>query len=312
MMSFERLAKARDNYIRLCGDEPLPSCAATDAQLTAIQFLLDNSMVPYTDFAVFNPYGTRVERKLKYVQHYMNSEGKWRASEVPGPATVEQWRACWDVFAVAAISLDVISPAVLARYAKRFEERCARYPLSWHVCARAEDRCRSEWMEAERRRQDRFASEHPHMAVFDASKPWNSVFREAADSMEYWNQELQEPAMLYAATRAGQAPSYVHQQGEQAEDQAHLPKRRSKGKGKGGKSGLKAGQGRHPIQTGAYYRTNYQGKPICVTFNKGGCNDKCSRAHQCSYCLGPHASTQCDSGPSKKRKTQASAAASAM
>ena len=102
MLSHALLSKARDRYVQACGDEPLPSCAASDAQLTALQFLLDNRMAPYADFAVFNPYGARVERKLKYVQHFMNSEGQWRATEVPGPSTLEQWKVCWDVFAVAS------------------------------------------------------------------------------------------------------------------------------------------------------------------------------------------------------------------
>ena len=301
MMSQELLKRARDRYIQTCGDEPLPSCAATDAQLTALNFLLDNGMAPYTDFAIFNPHGARVERKLKFVQHYMNAEGKWRASEVPGPATLDQWKSCWDVFAVAAISLDVVAPATLARYAKRFEERCGRYPLSWYICARAEDRCRAEWMPAERRRQERFAAEHPHIAVLDQGKPWNSVLREAADSIEYWTQELQEPALLHAATRAVQAPSFVRQQSEQQEDEPMPPPDKKKGKGKGGK---------HPRRSGTYYRTDKWGTAICVSFNRGFCNDKCKRAHLCSLCLGQHPSTKCGLGANKRQKTQAGAASS--
>ena len=302
MMSRELIKQARDRYVQTCGDEPLPSCAATEAQLTAVNFLLENGLAPYADFAIFNPNGARVERKLKFVQHYMNAEGKWRASEVPGPATLDQWKTCWDVFAVAAISLDVVAPAILARYAKRFEERCARYPLSWYICARAEDRCRAEWMPAEKRRQERFASEHPQIAILDQGKPWNSVFREAADSMEYWTQELQEPALLHAATRAIQAPSFVRQQTEQQEDEPMPPPPdKKKGKGKGG---------RHPRHVGAYYRTDKRGTVICVAFNKGGCNDKCKRAHLCSICLGQHPSTKCGSGPAKRQKTQAGAASS--
>ena len=289
----------------------LPSCAVTDAQLTALQFLLENNMPPYADFAVFGPHGARAERKLKFVQHYMNSAGQWRATEAPGLSTLDQWKTCWDVFAVAAISLDIITPAVLARYAKRFEERCARYPLSWYICACAEDRCRSEWVPAEKRRQERFAAEHPHVAVLDQSKPWNSVFREAADTMEYWTQELQEPALLYAATRAHQVPSYVHQQPAQVEDApSPPPPYKKKGKGKGGKGNKQAGQGKHPIHTGMYWKTNNAGEQICVSYNRGMCNDKCKRAHQCSICLGQHPSTKCWQGPAKKQKTQAAGAAS--
>ena len=310
IMSPDLINKARDRYIQACGDEPLPSCAASDAQLTALNFLLENNMAPYADFAIFNAHGTRVERKLKFVQHFINAEGQWRATEVPGPSTLDHWKACWDVYTVAAISLGIVAPAILARYAKRFEERCTRYPLSWHICARAEDRCRAEWMLAEKRRQERFAAEHPHVALVDQSKPWNSVFREAADSVEYWNQELQEPALLYAATRAAQAPSFVRHQTEQQDDMPQPPPLKKKGKGKG-KNKSKAEPGKHPARVGAFWRTNNWGGPICVAFNKGWCsNDNCKRAHQCSMCLGHHPYYQCGQGAAKKQKTQTGAASS--
>ena len=293
----EALAEARNRYIALCGDEPLPGVAATDAQLTALSFLISNSLPPYADFAVFNPYGTRMERKLRFTQHFMSTEGKWRAVEVAGPSNLDKWKACWEVFAAAAVSLDIATPAVLARYSKRFEDRCSRYPLAWHVCATAEDRCRSEWMATEKRRQERFMSEHPQMAVLDAARPWNAVFREAADSIEYWAQELQEPALLYETRRGDQAPSYTRQQ----EEQKDVSKFRRKGKGKGEKG---KGKGSHPIWTGAFYKTNQKGEYICVNFNKHACVEECPRAHQCSYCLGQHSALNCpkSSNTGKKQK----------
>ena len=296
LLPAEALAEARNRYIALCGDEPLPGVAASDAQLTALSFLMSNSLPPYADFAVFNPFGTRMERKLRFTQHFMSTEGKWRAVEVSGPTDLDKWKACWEVFTVAAVSLDIATPAVLARYAKRFEDRCSRYPLAWHVCAVAEDRCRSEWMAAEKRRQERFTTEHPTLAVLDASKPWNAVFREAADSIEYWSAELQEPALLYETRRGDQAPSYTRQQDEQ-----EPPRIKRKGKGKGEKG---KGRGYHPNWTGTFYRTNQRGEYICVNFNKHTCVDDCPRAHQCSYCLGPHPSTSCpkQANATKKQK----------
>ena len=62
--------------------------------------------------------------------------------EVVGPPNLDTWKFCWEAFVVAAVSLDIATPGALARYAKRFEDRCAGYPLAWHICAKAEDRCR--------------------------------------------------------------------------------------------------------------------------------------------------------------------------
>ena len=38
IMAPDLLTKAREGYIQACGDDPLPSCAATEAQLTAYIF----------------------------------------------------------------------------------------------------------------------------------------------------------------------------------------------------------------------------------------------------------------------------------
>ena len=131
----------------------------------------------------------------------MDSSGKWRATEQHGPATIEVWRTCWEVFAAAAICIGIAQPAVLMRYAKKFEERVCRYERAWHICLKAEERCRTEFWGNERRRQARFAEAHPTLSSIDRDMPWNSVIKEAADNLEYWTQELQEPAFIFMASR---------------------------------------------------------------------------------------------------------------
>ena len=165
------LMKFRHRYIEVCGDEPLPGSDATDAQLSALHFMVENSRAPYVDFAVWGPHGLRAERKLRFVQQVMDCSGKRRATEQHGPATIEIWRSCWEVFAVAAISIGIAHPAVLARYARRFEERVARYNRAWHICIKADERCRSEHWGAERRRQARFAEAHPVLTAMDTTMP---------------------------------------------------------------------------------------------------------------------------------------------
>ena len=291
------LRESRERYITICGDEPLQSSAATDAQLTALKSILDNGMVPYADFGVFAPHGTRLERRMKFTQHFMTTDGRWRATEINGPSTIEQWKSCWDVYVVAAISLGIATPASLARYAKRFEERCARYPRAWQVCARADDRCRSEWMQTEKRRQERFTAEHPQLSAVEQSMPWNTVFKEAADSLEYWLLELQEPAMLLNQSLTDTAAAQPGQDDYQS------------GKGKGrGKNKRPPPTQAHPTRAGKHYTTDQRGRPICIKFNHGYCTEECPRAHQCALCLGPHAMQECKRGKGgggkKSRHTQ--------
>ena len=104
--------------------------------------------------------------------------------------------------------LKISTAATLTRYAQRFAERCERYPRAWHICVVAEDRCSSEFLPAERRRQERFHEIHPNMSAHEVDMPWNVVFKEATDNMDFWSTTLQEPALLYSSTRWLQGPSW--------------------------------------------------------------------------------------------------------
>ena len=47
------------------GEEPLREEGVTRDQISAVQKLLDNSLVPYCDFSVWGPHGHRVLKKSK-------------------------------------------------------------------------------------------------------------------------------------------------------------------------------------------------------------------------------------------------------
>ena len=91
--------------------------------------------------------------------------------------------------------LQVASPATLQRYETQFEERCERYHMVWHLCMQADIRCRSEWVIAEKRRQEAFYAKHPTVSAYNPRLPWDTVLREAADSQAFWYKELLEPAL---------------------------------------------------------------------------------------------------------------------
>ena len=127
--------------------------------------------------------------------------------------------------------------------------------------------------------------EHPQLSAVEHGMPWNNVFREAADSLEFWLQELQEPAMLLTQSLTDTTTAGPTHDGFQSR----------KGKGRGKDKRPPPNQG-HPIKAGNYWTTDQRGRPICIKFNRGGCTDDCPRAHQCSLCLGPHASKDCKRG----------------
>ena len=160
--------------------------------------------------------------------------------------------------------LGIITPATLTRYGRRFEERAMRYPRSWHICVVAEDRCRGEFFTAERRRQERFHTDHPGMSAYNADKPWESVMREASTNVDFWLRELQEPTLIYGRTRGDEHPSWTNQQHD-GQSQQQGQKRNL-----GTQQQLPGGRGSNEI---------------CHNYNIGKCtNAECRRMHACETC----------------------------
>ncbi len=277
----------RRAYDMIYRDVPLEGVEVTDVQLSALKYLVDNGLTPYADFGVWGPYGARAERRMRFTSHYLDSEGMWHTSEVPGPDCLENWRKCWETFSTAAVMLNLATPATLVRYISRFNERCERYSRCWHLCVQADVRCRSEWMAAERRRQERFHQEHPSISGFRPEMPWDSVFKEAADNQEFWQRELMEPAIWYEQRRGQTAPSHTFQQPEADPTTVNRPtgKRKRGTRGTGGGGG---GGGGNNNSNSGNDQPNPRATQICFDFSRhaNGCKEPCpaGRFHGCEGC----------------------------
>ena len=288
MLPMTTLAAIRDRYITIEGDEPMEQTDVTNAQITALNAVLDQGMAPYADFGVFGPHGNRHARKQKFTNMYLDTAGRWHTAEQAGPANLEAWRNSWAVFTAATIMLGVATPATLGRYARRFEERCHRYPKAWFLAVLADDRCRSEFWTAELRRQERFHRDHPALSAFVVTMPWESIIKESTTNVDFWMRELQEPAISFTKEHSETAPSWVNQQISQD---------------RGQKRTWEQGQNATQQQKGAQkhkgaYITNEQGTGLCRNFQNGACRkgSECYWAHQCSLCLGTHPSNDCQAG----------------
>ena len=111
MLNEEMWSSLRKRCITTSWSEPLASVDASDAQFTALYFVVASGLPPYTDFAVWGPRGARHDKRMRFAQHFMDTSGKWRAVEQGGPANLEVWRACWETFTVAALSIGIATPA---------------------------------------------------------------------------------------------------------------------------------------------------------------------------------------------------------
>ena len=197
MLSEEATMVARKRWTAIHDEPPLRASDPTDAQLTALNFVVQAGLAPYADFALWGPFGARHEKRMKFSARFMDSTGSWVAKEIAGPSSIDSWRECWAVFEAAAFMLNVASLGTLQSYASHFLERARRFSGAWHICCQADAYCRSEFLVAERRRQQAFHEAHPTISSYQANRPWNSAFAEAATSLEFWQRELTEVALLH-------------------------------------------------------------------------------------------------------------------
>ena len=60
------IAVLRERCVKVEGDDPRDQIDASDAQLTALKYLIDQGLTPFAGFGVFLPLGARQERRHNY------------------------------------------------------------------------------------------------------------------------------------------------------------------------------------------------------------------------------------------------------
>ena len=290
--SSEDLRVLRARFRSLEGEDPMQSEEVTDDQLSVISALVKAGVAPFADFGVWRPFSQRTAKNLKFTSHFFDNSGSWRCKEIPGPDSFSTWEACWRVFRTAAIMCDIAAPAVLDRYAARFRERVDRFSDVWHLCVLADTRCRSEFWEAEHRRQAHFHDSHPDLSAFVPVRPWNSVIRASANDRDFWKDELEDQAADFRASRRFLDRSIGKGRQDRSRSARRNQSKRERGR-EGGDHPQRSADGRH--------RTTATGTQICFAYNhsSNGCEAECvtRRAHVCEFCLEPHRSIECPQNP---------------
>ena len=230
---------------------------------------------------MWGPFGVRTERRMRFENHIQAQDGSYRAVEMPGPRDLETWRACYHVFKAAAVMLKIAHPAVLERYESLFEQRCRRFPGAWHIMVLADMRCRCEFFGVEKRRLREMQMKCPTLSDYDPDMPWNSVIQSAADDIQYWQRNVEMPALEFTLGR-------------------HSRDAGTGSPSSGGHARPPVGQHtqKQPDVPASWKAVNLQGTEICRKWNAspGGCERNCPqrRAHQCAICLNTHRACQHD------------------
>ena len=293
MLSHEVILDKRSNYRIITGGDPLEQCNFTDAQLSALSQRVAGGGVPYADFAVWGPNGSRIEKGMKFRSSFLDTGGEWKSIEVPGPSSFGVWEECWSVFEVACIADEVATQATLAMYAAEFKSRVRDYGAGcWQLCVEAAVIARSEH---ERARQLAAHRAKPEGSPYDPDRPWESVIRAVALDRGFWDRQLEKPALRRELQGAPPVPAF------QAEGEWENPSKRGgpppangpprkkrKGDGKGKKEQRR--------KDGRYYRGR-NGMELWFTWGRSesGCGEPCSnnRMHACEWCRQPHRSIRC-------------------
>ena len=188
-------------YTAVMGSSPQEEEEPTEGQLAALHkrvYIL--LQPPYTDFAVWQPFGRKLQKTQKFRTHIPLGDGTFLLKELPGPQNLQQWLLSWRLFKVAAICLDIASLASLQLYEKTIERLVVQWPRCWGLIASAEDKGRAERLEKHRRKlaQDE-ANGSTLPPDWSSAKPWTCCFRLLALDEEYWSEQVRHPAASWTA-----------------------------------------------------------------------------------------------------------------
>ena len=153
----DQVMKWFTNYKDIKYGDPLEDKEPTPDQISAMHSrIVVLKQEPYADFSLLTPHGRRMAKCLRHRSWIPQEDGTYKPVEVPGPDSFETWEACFRVYEVILLMLRwegeaasaqealVVTPIALEAYYTNFQTLAKEHPECWHLCQRAEDRCRAE------------------------------------------------------------------------------------------------------------------------------------------------------------------------
>ena len=289
------------------GQRPPPNQEPSVEQLSALKALIDGNQCPYADFAIFQPHAARIMKKIKFSGLVLTKAGNLAQAEIYGPPNIENWRACYEVFANALVMLDIADLGPLQLYKSKVDLLFLRYGEQkiWPLLYQADTRARLENMP---RWKIRLQQEHNEAVAagkttsYEPNRPWNHTLYKVANDEKFWQHEFVEPAMLVINDKSGRgSQTMTDEDARTALRDGHHVSADSVHPDKSAPASSRTTT-RNPNRTGRIhnfsegaYKTNRTGYQLCGGFNDGSCTNTImgswcganrDQAHQCSRCLG--------------------------
>ena len=300
----DKLRAGYTHYKRTFGSFPDPKKELTQEQLTALDALIGMDAVPYADFAVWAPFGHRIQRKVKLTGMVMGPDGKLQNIELKGPPNYETWEECFSLWQTGMVMLQAISFATTERYKETIKQYWTRYGSeSWHLIYQVDVRTRLEKFERTRRKAEvakEEATRHGGGHSFDPGQPWQWVLDDVIDDAQWWRQELEEPA-LWLKNKVASRAEVLDGDTPIASAQSQSSTKRKASEYDFVSNRFKS---HRTTGDGSRLTHNRRNVKLCEQYQKGQCDwtvggDKCGyrrgEAHQCAICLSPdgHGADSC-------------------
>ena len=288
------------------GGEPLESEEFTDNQLTAFKRRLDAGLSPACDYAVLGPYGSRLERRMKFMGTLKDPSGHERTVEISGPDSLDTWEACHALFKNLCLACKVAKAATLDNFRAKFKERVAEFPGQWGLAMAADHICRTELWPRLRSQMKRMHEDPATRALstFDPLMPWDAVIAASGTDSDFWNKNFDRKALK--AIASGRSTGPAHAQLDSFDDVGPGAGKRRRGAGRLWERGPKGQQMQNqpPVENtkrpdGRYATDNHQ--RFCWEYHhRNGCNESTcpqNMSHRCEFCKGWHRTTSCGQKP---------------
>ena len=309
----------------------------TTLQLSALAAKLALDEAPSVDFAVWGPFGKRIQ-KLLYFSSDVFVNGEYVKRRILGPSNFEGFRKAWQVFRTAALKLDVTKAGPVDSYVEGVRQLATLFPKDWGAIYTVVSHNMEERWDQLRAKMERAVRDGKPPEGWDPRRPWQAVlmasaYNEGSDS-QWWRSHLELPC-LTSSSPAGVAATVAALEGASQDLPLAPPPgtaQRSTGAGPAAppigkqppwvrakpepsnKSARKADKYKEKVKSweeagqraDGRYVSDGKGVALCYAWNRkeGGCAEPCSanprRRHLCEWCRGPHRAID-DSCPAARR-----------
>eukprot|EP00435_Cladocopium_sp_Y103_P054303 s2086_g17.t1 len=189
-----------EHFVSLTGNLPLEQEEPSTEQLSALHRRLVLHQTPYADFALFGPFGKKLQRTQRFRTFVMTSGGQYFAKELPGPNGIEQWRASYRVYRTALLMLGVITMSMAVAYESLVERLDRLYKGCWHLVTQADDLARGEHiLRLKVVTEMEIAQGTKAPPMWNAENPWEALFRRLIKDTEFWTDQVHTPANAWLA-----------------------------------------------------------------------------------------------------------------